>query len=145
MRDLEERVRQFNLKRLMVDEQRQVLTDLIAKSLELFGIDRRDTYHDLLPDDVLNGATPTDWEAHFEFLDYEYDDEQEQFWSVFGLDLLDDKGEPLECLQYFDRQLVCAVRQLHPKAGLNFRQDSASPESLQGVAEAWGRRLLDKR
>jgi hypothetical protein len=81
------------------------------------------------------------WEAHFEFLDYEYDEEAEQFWTVMGWDVTDGSGEELLCMEYFGRPLTCLVKRLHPAARLS--NEGGAPASGES-AEEWGRKLEEE-
>lgn len=138
IRDLERRCQDAFDNRLMLDERGELERDLDRKSLELFGITLADTLHD--PADAFSQTTDA-WERNFEFLEWVYDEEP-TLWAAIGLDMTDDEGGPLYCIDAFGRQLVCAIRQLHPRATLVFRQTELSAAQVSAAAEAWGQALL---
>ena len=126
--------------RLMSDELQAFAKKLDEKSLELFGITERDTDYYSVPRGAAPASLPQ-WEQNFEFLEWEWEEEDE-FWAAFGLDLRDENGDRLACIDSFGRQLVCAVRRLHPNAALLFRQGAMTEHEMKAAAEAWGRRLI---
>lgn len=125
---------------MMADE----LEDLTRKAerlcVTLFGITRQDTIH---PPDL---RTPwDDWQAYFEFLDIDYEEQEKAFWDAFGIDVDADDGHQLECIDLIGRPLVCALRQLHPAASLRFASGRKTDEQLVAEAEAWGRWLQSNK
>ena len=128
--------------RMMLDERQEMWRKIHDTSLKLFGITERDTWYASLPPEA-RPPTQEEWEIHFEFLEYEYD-EEDQFWSAFGLDMRDEGGAELRCVEVFGRQLVCAVKRLHPRAALLFASGHEHEDQIKAVAEAWGRKLLGK-
>jgi hypothetical protein len=131
--------------RLFRDERAALERTIDDKSLELFGITERDTSYWDQPE--LRWATSeNEWEEHFDFIFYDgYAEEEKAFWDHFGIDVTNAAGEQLACMFAFGRQLVCALKRLHPKAFLNFGQQAQlTDEQMQAAAEAWGRRLLNK-
>jgi hypothetical protein len=82
-----------------------------------------------------------EWERHFEFIEEGFDEETE-FWDFFNIDVTDGEGMQLGCMYAFGRQLVCALKRLHPNAILTFAKGDRSDDQIQATAEAWGRRLL---
>ena len=128
--------------KLMRDELDAMAAAIDDASLRLFCISSSDTYHWNLPASA--DTSKEEWEAHFDFLEWEYD-EEEAFWEAFGLDMRDEDGDYLECLSVFGRQLVCALKRIHPLAALTFMPDTPKSDSqLAAEAEAWGRRLRAK-
>ncbi|WP_158250639.1 hypothetical protein [Novosphingobium sp. HII-3] len=131
--------RLLGAEKLMSDELEALQADVDAASIELFGITQQDT---LWPP---KGQSYDEWMLHFEFLEWEYDEEA-AFWDAFGIDVADADGEPLECLSEFGRQLVCVLKRLLPEARLRFRPEvPLTDEQIQADAEAWGRFLLASR
>lgn len=128
---------------LMKDEIGDLLQAIDAKSIELFGIVETDTSYWSLPREV-NPGSQDEWERHFEFIAKLYDEEND-FWDFFGIDVSDDEGEQLVCIFAFGRQLVCALKRLHPDATLAFWRGEQTDDQLQATAEAWGKLLLGKR
>lgn len=144
IRDLEARCKDAFDNRLMADELLQLSIDLDRKSLELFGIVAADTNWDPAAGGILSSEMDAKWQEHFAFLEWIYD-EAPDFWAAFNLDMDDDEGEPLYCIDAFGRQLVCALKQIHPRAALTFRQGELTPDQVEAAAEAWGRALLNGR
>lgn len=140
--ELEEQTRLFNDNRLDKDECHALFARMDEKSLELFGILEPDTYYNDLPHEA-RPEKPDDWETHFAFLEWEYEEEG-AFWNAFGVDVTDGEGSELACLPFFGRQLVCGLKQIHPRAAINFGGRALSDEHLASAAEAWGRRLLGR-
>lgn len=136
--ELEEQYLLYLDNRLMKPEREELEQRLDEKSLELFGITEDDTLYWHLPRSAMPG-TPEQWERHFEFIENARDEEGE-FWDFFGIDVTDGQGVQLGCLYAFGRQLVCALKRLHPDAVLSFRPSTA--QDMQAAAEAWGKRLL---
>lgn len=124
--------------KLMKDETEALERAIDDKSLELFGITDRDTQFWSLPAGAPDD--PDEWETHFEFLEWAWDEESE-FWDVFAIDVTDDDGDQLHCMDVFGRQLVCALKRIHPAATLTFQRGSLSDDQLMAAAEVWGRRL----
>jgi hypothetical protein len=94
--------------------------------VQLFGIRQRDTFYWALPDAVRAQYGRAEWEANFDRLGC-YSRDPNAHWRAFGLDLCCAEGRGLHCLQVFGRQLVCAVRQLHPSAMLAFAEREVAP------------------
>lgn len=128
--------------RLFGDEREALERAIDAKSLELFGITKLDTAYWHLPG-LQQAGSPDEWEGHFQFI-YDEFEEEDAFWDFFGVDVTDGDGMQLSCIYEFGRQLVCALKGLHPKAFLNLGQAEQTNEQMQAAAEAWGRRLLGK-
>ena len=126
--------------RLMADEIAELEQTLDDKSIELFGITQMDTAYWHRPGQV-KAETSEEWERHFEFID-ELRSEESDFWDFFGIDVTDERGDQLGCIYAFGRQLVCALKRLHPDAILTFRKGEQSDDQLEAAAEAWGSRLL---
>lgn len=128
--------------KLMKPEREELERKLGEKSVELFGITEEQTTHWLLPLSALPVGTVEEWERHFEFIEYAHDEEAD-FWAFFGIDVTDEEGGQLGCMYAFGRQLVCALKRLHPDAVLTFRPGSDA--DLEAAAEAWGKRLIAGR
>jgi hypothetical protein len=127
--------------RLMKPEREELERRLDEKSIDLFGITEEETHYL----SVLKAARTTEeWERHFEFI-YEPHEEEDDFWRFFDIDVTDGEGMQLACMYAFGRQLVCALKRLHPSAAVNFRQGEGTNESLEAAAEAWGKRLLIRK
>lgn len=141
IRDIELRCKLAADNRLFADERAQLLLDIERKSLELFGITLEDTGYFQRTDSEGLSDEPGEWEDNFEFLQWISEDEP-LFWDAFDIDMRDDDGNELQCVDVFGRQLVCALKQLHPKASLAFRQTDLTPEQADAAAEAWARALL---
>jgi hypothetical protein len=137
--EIESQILLWNDNRLMKDEIEALERVIDAKSVELFGISEEDTSYWRLPSRE-ESSSVEEWEEHFAFLDWEWE-EEDRFWEVFGLDLHDENGDRLACIDLFGRQLVCALKRIHPKAVLTFGDAPMSLEQLQAAAEAWGRHL----
>ncbi len=105
--------------RLLDDEIEELPLLIDDASLQLFGITQRDTFYWALPDPVRVQFTRASWEANFDLLG-RYSRDPNAHWRAFDLDLCCDEGRSLHCLEVFGRQLVCAVRGLHPRAVLAF-------------------------
>jgi hypothetical protein len=93
-------------------------------SLGLFGITRNDTLYGALPEPVRIRFARAEWEAQFDHLGH-YARDPNARWRAFDLDLTCGEGRSLHCLELFGRQLVCAVRGLHPEARLIFAESIA--------------------
>lgn len=124
---------------LMKDEQADFEASINATSVALFGITRAETFYDRDPD---YAAEPSEeaWERHFEFLDWEYEEEA-TLWEAIGLDIIGRDGEELACFPEFSRQIVCAAKGIHPRARLKFLGGEKSDEELRAEAEAWAAKL----
>ena len=134
-------IRYKNMDRFIVPEREELVKDIHRVSMSLFGITINETFHFLASEAGYSG-TEEEWEELFEFLYTEYDEEA-SFWTAFDVDVSDENGEEFECMSCFGRQLVCALRQLHPAASLRFLgQQERTDEQLKAEAEAWGRALL---
>jgi len=113
----------------LLDDEIEELPHLIDEaSLQLFGITQRDTFYFALPDAVRARYGRAEWEANFDILG-RYTRDPNADWRAFGLDLCCEEGDALHCLEVFGRQLVCALRGLHPKAVLAF----AEPETAKAA------------
>ena len=116
---LEEKLRLQSLG-LLPDEEAEELPHLIDDaSRELFGITANDTVYAVLPDAVRAKYDRAGWEANFDVLG-RYARDANTYWREFGLDLCCGEGRSLHCLDVFGRQLICALKGLHPKAVLAF-------------------------
>lgn len=139
-------IRFSNYERLMKDERADLLHDGERLSVNLFGIRQNDTsfWHGV---EAGFAGDFDEWEAMFAFLRRDtIEPDEEAFWNAAGLDLLDEQGAQLECVGYFGRQLVCAVRGLLPAATLRFRSTcQRTDEQIEAEAEAWGRMLMSGR
>ena len=105
--------------RLLDDEIEELPLLIDVASLQLFGITQRDTFYWGLPEPVRSQYGRTAWESHFDVLS-RYSRDPNAYWRAFDLDLRCEEGRGLHCLDVFGRQLVCAVRGLHPQAVLAF-------------------------
>jgi hypothetical protein len=104
----------------LLDDEVEELPHLIDDaSAELFGITRRDTFYWALPDPVRDRYSRAEWEANFDILGH-YTRDPNVPWHAFALDLCCEQGGRLHCFEPFGRQLVCALRGLHPQAVLTF-------------------------
>jgi len=86
-----------------------------AASTELFGITQQDTFYWALPEPVREKYGRAEWEEHFEMLGH-YTRDPNAHWHSYDLDLRCVEGGRLHCLEVFGRQLVCALKGLHPNA-----------------------------
>ena len=57
--------------------------------------------------------------SHFEILG-RYARDANENWRAYGLDCCCEQGRSLHCLEFFGRQLICALDGLHPSAALPF-------------------------
>ena len=121
---IEERYRLFSENRLMADEIADLERRIDELSFKLFGINEYDTTLWGGPEGAVD--PDVDWESHFEFLEYQFD-EEDAFWTAFNVDVSNGKGEPLLCIDAFGRQLVCALKRIHPTAALLFLKDGHTP------------------
>ena len=112
-------------------------------SIRLTGITESQTNFFNLPDDI-RPATAEEWEKNFDF-HYVQFEEEGTFWKAVGVDMTDEQGEYLACREYLERQMYCAVRQLHPDARLTFLTGDKSDQQVEAEAEAWAQRLLSSR
>jgi hypothetical protein len=104
----------------LLDDELEELPHLIDDaSAKLFGITQRDTFYWALPNPVRVRYGRADWDANFDVLGH-YTRDPNAHWSTYDLDLRCEKGGRLHCLEVFGRQLVCALRGLHPQAVLAF-------------------------
>lgn len=143
-----------------LDKQYDDLDERIqALSLKLFGITDADTQFAPRPDEQVwdrqlethlltpDGSKRWDaWEANFEFLQWEWE-EEDAFWALGGLDVRGEDGESIEILANFGRQIVCAIKGLHPRAHLPGKapaQAAATDETVRDDAERWGQRLAEE-
>lgn len=125
---------------MMADELRELLKEVDKVCLDLFGITPEDTLHP-----VGSRYGWDEWQALFEFLGGDFEEQEEAFWEAFGIDAEGEDGFQLECIDVIGRPLVCALRQLHPAASLRFAPGRKSDEQLAAEAEAWGRWLQAER
>jgi hypothetical protein len=103
---------------LLAEEEAEELPHLIDDaSRELFGITANDTFYPALPEPVRGRYSRVQWEATFDVLG-QYTRDPNAPWRRFGLDLCCEQGWRLHCFEAFGRQLVCALRGLHPEAVL---------------------------
>jgi hypothetical protein len=110
----------------LLDDEIEELPHLIDEaSLELFGITSQDTFYRALPDAVRARYGRAEWEANFDILG-RYTRDPNAHWRAFGLDLCCQQGDTLYCLEVFGRQLVCALRGLHPRAVLTFAEEETA-------------------
>jgi len=105
--------------RLLDDEVEELPHLIDDASVELFGITQRDTFYWALPAPVTARYGRDEWEAQFDLLG-QYTREPNAHWNAFDLDLRCDEGGRLHCTEVFGRQLVVALRGLHPNAVLAF-------------------------
>jgi len=126
--------------RLRADEIAELQQAIDAKSVELFGITEEETDYWHLPMSIEAGS-PDQWDKHFEFIEEGFEEEND-FWDFFNIDVTDGEGMQLGCMYAFGRQLVCALKRLHPSAVLTFVEGERTDDQTQAAAEAWGRRLL---
>lgn len=109
----------------LLDDELEELPHLIDDaSVALFGITQRDTFYWALPAPVVARYGRREWEAHFDVLGH-YTRDPNANWRVFDLDLRCEQGGRLHCFELFGRQLVCAVRGLHPQAVIAFGGNAA--------------------
>lgn len=101
--------------RLFDDEIEELPYLVDEASLALFGITRGDTFYWALPDVVRAQYSRSGWEEQFDVLGH-YTRDPNAHWKAFDLDLRCEEGGRLHCLEVFGRQLVCALRGLHPNA-----------------------------
>ena len=105
---------------LLLDDELEELPVLIDEaSVQLFGITRQDTFYWALPEPVRASHDRARWEAQFDLLACTSRDPNAH-WRAVDLDITCPEGRGLHCLDVFGRQLVCAVRGLHPRASLVF-------------------------
>lgn len=141
--EIEARLSEEDAGRLMRPEIEELRKDIDLLSLRLFGATASQTDYRSLPWDT-RPASEDEWEAHFEFLEYEFD-EEDDFWSAFEVDVTDGAGEQLLCIDVLGRQLVCALKQVHPIASLLFVEGQGkNQEQIDAEAEAWARRVLGR-
>ena len=105
--------------RLLDDEVEELPHLIDDASVELFGITQRDTFYWALPAPVTARYGRDEWEAQFDLLG-QYTRDPNEHWNAFDLDLRCDEGGRLHCTEVFGRQLVVALRGLHPNAVLAF-------------------------
>ena len=117
--EIEEQLR-LQSRGLLAEDEAEELPHLIDDaSSELFGITANDTFYPALPEAVRAKYGRAEWEAHFDTLGQHARDPN-ALWRQFGLDLCCGEGRSLHCLDVFGRQLVCALKGLHPQALLVF-------------------------
>lgn len=125
---------------LMADELQDLRRQIDTVCLTLFGITPGEA---ATPPD--NRYSWDEWQALFEFLDGDFEEQEEAFWEAFSIDTDGPDGFQLECVDFIGRPLVCALRQLHPAASLRFAPGLKSDDQLAAEAEAWGRWLVESR
>ena len=104
----------------LLDDEIEELPHLIDDaSVTLFGITQRDTFYWALPAPVTARFDREQWEANFDPLGH-YTRDPNAHWNAFDLDLRCEQGGRLHCSEVFGRQLIVALRGLHPKAVLAF-------------------------
>lgn len=111
--------------RLLDDEVEELPYLIDDASMELFGITQCDTFYWALPAPVAARYSRDAWEANFDSLGH-YTRDPNAHWNAFDLDLRCADGGRLHCLEAFGRQLVCALKGLHPEAVLAFVDQQAS-------------------
>ena len=117
--EVEEQLR-LQSRGLLADDEAEELPHLVDDaSRALFGITANDTFYAALPETVRATYDRGEWEAHFDSLGQHARDPN-ALWRQFGLDLCCGEGRSLHCLDVFGRQLVCALKGLHPQALLVF-------------------------
>jgi hypothetical protein len=120
--------RQLDLRfrdRLLDDELEELSPLIDDTSRALFGITQRDTFYWALPEPVRGKYGHTEWEKNFDVL-CRYTRCPNAPWVAFNLDLRCEQGGRLHCFEVFGRQLVCAIRGLHPRAALAFADRKAA-------------------
>lgn len=121
-----ERQLQLHARDRLLDDEVEELPHIVDDaSVQLFGITRRDTFYWALPNTVRAIFSRAGWEENFDVLGH-YTRDPNAHWSAFDLDLRCPEGGRLHCLEVFGRQLVCALKGLHPRAGLAFANGKAS-------------------
>jgi len=105
--------------RLLDDELEELPHLLDETSAALFGITRQDTFYWVLPEPVRGRYNRVGWEMEFALLS-QYSRDPNAPWRAFDLDVRCPRGGRLHCFELFGRQLVCALRGLHPQAVLPF-------------------------
>ena len=105
--------------RLLDDEVEELPHLIDDASVALFGFTQRDTFYWAVSEAVRAKYGRAEWEANFDVLGH-YTRDPNAHWSAFDLDLRCEEGGRLHCLELFGRQLICAVRGLHPQAVLAF-------------------------
>src|SRR5690349_7032655 len=117
---LVERQLEFLARDRLLDDEVEELPHLIDDaSVKLFGITQRDTFYWALPEPVTARYGRDEWEANFDMLGH-YTRDPNAHWDAFDLDLRCGEGGRLHCTEVFGRQLVVALRGLHPSAVLAF-------------------------
>ena len=112
----------------LLDDEVEELPHLIDDtSIRLFGITQRDTFHWALPDPVRGKYRREQWEENFDILG-QYSRDPNTHWKAFDLDFRCENGGGLHCFEVFGRQLVCALRRIHPQAGIAFA-DPKTPQA----------------
>ena len=124
-----ERQLDLHARNRLLDDEIEELPHLIDDtSLRLFGITRQDTFYWALPEPLRARHSRSGWEANFDMLGH-YTRDPNANWRAFGLDLRCPAGGRLHCFEIFGRQLLCAVRGLHPDAVPAF----AGPETARAA------------
>jgi hypothetical protein len=104
----------------LLDDELEELPHLIDEtSLQLFGITQRDTFYWALPAPVRGEYSRGAWERQFDVLG-EYTRDPNAPWAALNLDVRCQDGGRLHCFEVFGRQLVCALREMHPLAVMTF-------------------------
>ena len=115
-----ERQLELHARDRLLDDEVEELPHLIDDaSMDLFGITRRDTFYWALPAPVTARYGRDEWEAHFDPLGH-FTRDPNAHWTAYDLDLRCEQGGRLHCSEVFGRQLIVALRGLHPDAVLAF-------------------------
>jgi hypothetical protein len=110
----------------LLDDELEELPHLVDDtSVRLFGITQRDTLYWALPSAVRANFSRAGWDENFDVLG-RYSRDPNEHWREFNLDLRCHEEGRLHCLEVFGRQLICAVRGLHPNASLAFIHSKAA-------------------
>ena len=100
----------------LLDDEIEELPHLIdVASVKLFGITQRETFFWALPEPLRGRYGRIEWEENFDVLGH-YTRDPNAHWRAFDLDVRCEKGSRLHCFEVFGRQLICALRALHPRA-----------------------------
>ena len=115
-----ERQLELHARDRLLDDEVEELPHLIDEaSMDLFGITRRDTFYWALPAPGTARYGRDEWEAHFDPLGH-FTRDPNAHWTAYDLDLRCEQGGRLHCSEVFGRQLIVALRGLHPDAVLAF-------------------------
>ena len=115
-----ERQLSLHARERLLDDDIDELPHLVdAASMEMFGITQQDTFYWALPVPVRAKYGRVEWEEQFDMLGH-YTRDPNAHWHSYDLDLRCEEGGRLHCLEVFGRQLVCALKGLHPNAVIAF-------------------------